>query len=122
MPSATPSRRKKASSMSAPTARPPTSSSTRRSAGAGRQVPEISSTIFRTRMSKPDSSEDLAAIVARGASRPVRKWFFIALGIAALAGGGWYYKSRDKDGPQGPEYITEPLEKGNITIEVTATG
>lgn len=73
-------------------------------------------------MSKPDSSEDLAAIVARGASRPVRKWFFIALGIAALAGGGWYYKSRDKDGPQGPEYITEPLEKGDITIEVTATG
>ncbi len=73
-------------------------------------------------MSKPDSSEDLAAIVARGASRPVKKWFFIALGIAALAGGGWYYKSRDKDGPQGPEYITEPLEKGDITIEVTATG
>jgi HlyD family secretion protein len=73
-------------------------------------------------MSKPDSSEDLAAIVARGASRPVRKWFFIALGIAALAAGGWYYKSRDKDGPQGPEYVTQPLERGDLSIEVTATG
>lgn len=73
-------------------------------------------------MSKPDSSEDLKAIVASGASRPVRKWFFIALGIAALAGGGWYYKSRDKDGPQGPEYVTQLLERGDISIEVTATG
>jgi HlyD family secretion protein len=77
---------------------------------------------FRTRMSKPDSSEDLAAIVRRGASRPVRKWFFIALGIATLAGGGWYYQSRDKEGPEGPEYVTQPLERGDISIEVTATG
>ncbi len=73
-------------------------------------------------MKSPDSSEDLAAIVERGKSRPVRKWIFIAAGAAALAGGGYYYKSRLAEVPDGPVYVTEPLGRGDISIEVTATG
>lgn len=73
-------------------------------------------------MSKKDSTEDLAAIIARGKSRPVRKWFFIVLGLAAVGSGAWYYKSRESEAPQGPEYLTQPLERGDLSIEVTATG
>ena len=73
-------------------------------------------------MSKPDTSEDLASVVRRGASRPARKWFIIALCLTALSGGGWYYKSHNKDAAEGPVYVTEPLERGDISIEVTATG
>jgi HlyD family secretion protein len=73
-------------------------------------------------MSKTDTSEDLAAIVSKGASRPVRKWFIIAICLTALACGGWYYKSRSSGAAEGPVYVTEPLERGDISIEVTATG
>ena len=73
-------------------------------------------------MSKPDTSEDLATIVARGADHPARKWFIIALCVAALGGGGWYYKSRSRTTAEGPVYLTEPLERGEISIKVTATG
>ncbi|WP_035601295.1 efflux RND transporter periplasmic adaptor subunit [Haloferula sp. BvORR071] len=73
-------------------------------------------------MSKPDSSEDLAAIVRQGASNPLKKWIYIVIGLG-LIGGGWaYYKSRDKEVAGGPEFLTEPLEPGDISIEVTATG
>lgn len=73
-------------------------------------------------MKSPDPSEDLAAIVDRGRSRPIRKWIFIAAGIAALGAGGFYYKSKLEEAPTGPVYVTETLERGNISIEVTATG
>jgi HlyD family secretion protein len=73
-------------------------------------------------MSKPDTSEDLATIVARGADRPARKWFIIALCVAALGGGGWYYKSRNNTTHEGPTFLTEPLERSEISIKVTATG
>ena len=73
-------------------------------------------------MSKPDSSEDLAAIVRQGASNPFKKWIYIIVGLG-LIGGGWaYYKSRGTEVAAGPEYLTEPLEHGDISIEVTATG
>jgi len=73
-------------------------------------------------MKSPDSSEDLAAIVKTGASRPVLKWFIIAICITAVAGGAWYYKSRDNGEDAGPVYVTQPLERGGISIKVTATG
>jgi HlyD family secretion protein len=73
-------------------------------------------------MSKPDSSEDLAAIVRKGSSNPFKKWIYLIVGLG-LIGGGWaYYKSRDAEVAGGPEYLTEPLENGEISIEVTATG
>ncbi len=71
---------------------------------------------------KPSDSQDLAAVVRRGASRPVRKWILIALAAALCAGGVYYYFSRSSDGPGGPEFVASPLSRGQISIEITATG
>jgi len=73
-------------------------------------------------MSKPDSSEDLAAIVRQGASNPFTKWIYIVVGLSLIGGGLAYYKSRGSEVTSGPEFLTEPLENGEISIEVTATG
>ena len=54
-------------------------------------------------MKPSDSSQDLAAILARGKSRPLRKWTLIALGVAALAGGAYYYFTKNGNGEAGPE-------------------
>ena len=73
-------------------------------------------------MKSPDSAKDLAAILDRGKSRPLRKWIIIALILAALGAGTRYYLNRNGKGETGPEYVTKPLEKGEISIEITATG
>lgn len=73
-------------------------------------------------MKSSESSADLAALVQTGASKPVRKWVFIALGAAVLAGGGYYYLSSRGEKDTGPQYITREVERGEISIEVTATG
>ena len=73
-------------------------------------------------MTSHDSSEDLATIVASGASRPVRKWVFIALAIALAGGGAWYYLQRNKTGEQKAEFQTEEAKIGRIALIVTAAG
>lgn len=73
-------------------------------------------------MKSPDSAPDLAAILERGKSRPIRKWITIAVVVAALGGGIYYYFNRSSKEAAGPEYVTRPLEKGEISIEITATG
>ncbi len=73
-------------------------------------------------MSKPDSSEDLAAIVRKGASNPFTIWIYVIVGLCLIGGGFAYYKSRSTVVAGGPEFLTEPLETGEISIEVTATG
>jgi HlyD family secretion protein len=73
-------------------------------------------------MKSPDSAQNLAAILDRGKSRPIRKWVSIALVAAALVGGSYYYYNRSSNEAAGPEYVTRPLEKGEISIEITATG
>jgi HlyD family secretion protein len=73
-------------------------------------------------MKPSDSSQDLAAIVARGKSRPVRKWIVIALGLAAVAGGAYHYSKKNGETATGPEYVTAPLERDAISIDITATG
>jgi HlyD family secretion protein len=73
-------------------------------------------------MKSPDPAQDLAAILERGKSRPIRKWIAIVLLLAALGGGAYYYFNRNGKGETGPEYVTRPLEKGEISIEITATG
>ncbi|MGL4400407.1 MAG: efflux RND transporter periplasmic adaptor subunit [Luteolibacter sp.] len=73
-------------------------------------------------MSKPSSSEDLATIVASGASRPVRKWIFILIILAVIGAPAWYlFQSNGKD-EQRSEYVTEEAETGRIALIVTATG
>ncbi len=73
-------------------------------------------------MKPSDSSQDLAAVLEHGKSRPIRKWFTIALGVAVLGGGAYYYFNKNGNGQTGPEYVTQPLERGEISIEITATG
>jgi len=73
-------------------------------------------------MKSPDSAKELAAILERGKSRPVRKWIIITLVVAALVGGFYYYFNRSSKETAGPEYVTRPLEKGEVSIEITATG
>ncbi len=73
-------------------------------------------------MTAPDSSQDLATIVASGASRPVRKWIFITLAVALLGVTAWYFWGRNKNGEQTADYQTEESKIGRIALIVTAAG
>jgi HlyD family secretion protein len=73
-------------------------------------------------MPKPETSEDLSAIVRSGKSRPIRKWLIIAAGLALIAGGAWYYLTNRKQENGKPEYITETAKTGRISLIVTAAG
>lgn len=73
-------------------------------------------------MSKPQSNENLAEIVRRGASRPVRKWLIIAIVLALTGGGVWFYFANRQSGSEKPDYITETARVGNISLIVTAAG
>lgn len=73
-------------------------------------------------MSKPQPHEDLATIVASGASRPLRKWIFILIGLAVIGAPAWYlFKAKAKDELKS-EYVTEEAATDRIALIVTATG
>ena len=69
-----------------------------------------------------DSLEDLATIVASGASRPMRKWVFLTIGTALIGGGVFYFMTRDKKGEKQADYETEEAKTGRISLIVTAAG
>lgn len=73
-------------------------------------------------MKPSDSSQDLATVLEQGRSRPFLKWIFITLAVAALGVGAFFYLKRNPTGTTGPEYVTTPLERGEISIQITATG
>ena len=73
-------------------------------------------------MSAPDSSQDLATIVASGASRPRRKWLFITLAIALAGAGAWYFFKNGGNGEQKANYQTQESKIGRIALIVTAAG
>ena len=73
-------------------------------------------------MTSPDSSEDLATIVASGASRPVRKWIFSALAVALIGTGAWYFFESNRDGEEKADYQTLDSKTGRIALIVTAAG
>ncbi|MEO5915084.1 MAG: efflux RND transporter periplasmic adaptor subunit [Luteolibacter sp.] len=73
-------------------------------------------------MTSFDSSEDLATIVASGASRPLRKWIFITLAVALIGAGVWYYLRRNNGGEQKADYQTGESKIGRISLIVTAAG
>ncbi|MCW1885888.1 efflux RND transporter periplasmic adaptor subunit [Luteolibacter flavescens] len=73
-------------------------------------------------MSSSDSSKDLAAVLEGGKSRPVLKWVIITALVAAVGASGYSYYKKNKNGDTGPEYVTRSLERGEISIEITATG
>ena len=73
-------------------------------------------------MSAPASSQDLATIVASGASRPVRKWIFTTLAIALLGATAYYFWGRSADGEEKADYQTVEAKIGSIALIVTAAG
>ncbi len=73
-------------------------------------------------MTSPDSAEDLATIVASGASRPVRKWLFTTLAVGLAGAGAWYYFQRNGNGEEKADYQTLESKTGRISLIVTAAG
>lgn len=71
---------------------------------------------------KANDSTDLNSVLQSGASRPIRKWVFLTLGGVVVAGGIYYYLTGRGNADTGPEYVTRTVERGEISIEVTATG
>ncbi|MCF7676253.1 MAG: biotin/lipoyl-binding protein, partial [Akkermansiaceae bacterium] len=69
-----------------------------------------------------ESNENLAEIVGKGASKPLRKWLWIALAAIVLAGGGYSYYFRQVEGTGKPEFITVPVARSRIALIVTAAG
>ncbi len=73
-------------------------------------------------MSKPQPHEDLATIVASGASRPVRKWIFSLIGLAVIGALAWYFFQANATEEHKTAYVTEDAETGRIALIVTAAG
>jgi HlyD family secretion protein len=73
-------------------------------------------------MTSPDSSEDLATIVASGASRPVRKWILSTLAVVLIGAGAWYFFENNKDDEEKADYQTLESKIGRISLIVTAAG
>lgn len=74
-------------------------------------------------MNSQDSPQDLAAIVAEGGKRrPLRYVIIAAVVLLALGGGYYWYRSQQTQKNAGPVYVTEPLRRGDISLEITATG
>jgi len=68
------------------------------------------------------SSDDLATIVASGASRPARKWLIFTVVAGLIGAGVWYYTSRNKKSVVKDDYQTEEAKTGRISLIVTAAG
>lgn len=73
-------------------------------------------------MHRPNSNENLAAIIRQGKSKPVRKWALILAALALLGGGSLLVLTRQKQDTDTPQYITEPAKIGRISLIVTAAG
>lgn len=67
------------------------------------------------------SGDEIAKIL--GAKRPkTGRWIWVGLLLLALAGGGyWYWKGQQAKGSV-VRYTTEAVERGGLTVTVTATG
>ena len=73
-------------------------------------------------MTSHDSSEDLATIVASGASRPARKWIFILVALAVIGAPAWYFLKVSGKDLQTTDYQTSNAHIGRISLIVTAAG
>ena len=66
--------------------------------------------------------KELAEIIHRARpSHPLRKWMFIVLAAALVALAVLYYRFRANE-DMGPEFKTQVLKRGDISLVVTATG
>jgi HlyD family secretion protein len=69
-----------------------------------------------------ESTENLTTIVRKGASRPFRKWIIISILCALAAGGVYYYITFQSAETDIPDYVTQPLKRGEIALVITASG
>ncbi len=72
----------------------------------------------------PSPNPDIQALLGsdrapRWWRRPV--WWALTLGVLLLAGLGYLYQSQQVR-QAGPDYVTEPLRTGDLTLTVTANG
>lgn len=73
-------------------------------------------------MTLSNDSPDLTTIVRAGASRPVRKWMIISFILILAAATLAFYQIKYAAREATPEYITKPVKRGDLSLEVTATG
>ena len=73
-------------------------------------------------MTPPDSSEDLASIVASATSRPVRKWILILIALTVIGALTWYFLKANGQDLQKANYQTADAHMGHISLIVTAAG
>lgn len=69
-----------------------------------------------------EKSEDLAQLLASGGKRRKGRFGWILACVAVLAAGGGYYWTAQSPATSGVVYTTEPVERGELTVTVTATG
>jgi len=73
-------------------------------------------------MKKDASSKELAEILSEAKPHhPMRKWLTIASLVILLGIGFWYY-ARNANKDLGPIYSTHELERGDLSLIITATG
>lgn len=74
-------------------------------------------------MNSSDSPADLAALVAGGGKRRrLRHTLVYGLLPAAAVAGFFAWQQRHEAKEQEPQYVTEPLKRGDVALTVTATG
>ncbi|HWL52260.1 MAG TPA: efflux RND transporter periplasmic adaptor subunit [Chthoniobacteraceae bacterium] len=64
---------------------------------------------------------DLKTVLA-GHSRRGKGWIWLLLLVVAAGGGAWWWSQRNGRETAAPPFVTEPLERGNISLTITATG
>ncbi|OCW55828.1 efflux RND transporter periplasmic adaptor subunit [Hoeflea olei] len=70
----------------------------------------------------PPSKSDIEAIVKTSKKRsPLRSWPVWLVLLLVLAGALWYWRAADARQAQ-PSYVTAPVERADIVVQVTATG
>jgi HlyD family secretion protein len=73
-------------------------------------------------MKQDSTGKELAEIISRARpGHPVWQWLVLVLILALAALGYLFYSHRDT-GATGPVFTTEPLERGDIDLTITATG
>lgn len=74
-------------------------------------------------MTTKASGADLADIINKARPQsPLRRWLVIIVLAAAAGGGAWWWFSRKAASGKAPVFTTEPLQKGDIPLTITATG
>jgi len=77
-------------------------------------------------MPTPASSPALDAATLLGQSAPRRWWqrggMWLLFALIAAAGGIWYWQQRGQAGQVLPQYVTQAVQRGDLTLSVMANG